>query len=705
MQKLYKFSKYLHFLIVVFIFFNTTIAESRDLNGPIKKPEKYNIDNEKKLPIIKDNNIRILNEFSIEDYNNYINNIGIYSIHNSENANKFNLNNINIYSKIVTEKTFNWLYLRSEKSNPLINEMIYFIENNPDWPDINKIQIKIEKKIFTKKPSKEFTINYFKKFPPISSYGHIMLSVAHFDQGNYRLGKELYKHAWHKMKMSEEVEDFFLKYCNICINDEDLVFRFDRMYYLNQKDDLLRVANKLNSDYILIGNFLNKVTNNEILNNRHLNEISKKFNNNSTFLVGKIKYLIQNNNYEDASKLLLTSMNSDIVIKNPVLWGVQQELIAKKFISQDRYTEAYIILNLHQLSSGQIYDSIEFLSGWLALKKLKKTKASLSHFQNLNNNTQDDSTLAKSEYWLGMAYKELQINENYNKHIKNSSAYPFTFYGQLSINLLNQKNPYENYRKKINDGLSNNITIEKNELFIVAKLLAAANKPYMGSKFLYKLSELSENPNEKDALSRYANIVNLPQTSIRIAKKQDIYSNSNLINLYPINDFPKLVENSNNKDGDAIVYSIIRQESEFESKAISYSGAIGLMQIMPSTGKMLAKQEKIEYSQNKLQEDPFYNVQLGSRYISDLIKQFDGSYILAISSYNAGPNRVKKWIKTNGDPREEKIDNIDWIEMIPYKETRSYVKKVLSNMQIYRILLNPEISDIRLIDDLKKSSI
>ena len=87
MQKLYKFSKYLHFLIVVFIFFNTTIAESRDLNGPIKKPEKYNIDNEKKLPIIKDNNIRILNEFSIEDYNNYINNIGIYPIHNSENEN------------------------------------------------------------------------------------------------------------------------------------------------------------------------------------------------------------------------------------------------------------------------------------------------------------------------------------------------------------------------------------------------------------------------------------------------------------------------------------------------------------------------------------------------------------------------------------------------------------------------------------------
>ena len=130
-----------------------------------------------------------------------------------------------------------------------------------------------------------------------------------------------------------------------------------------------------------------------------------------------------------------------------------------------------------------------------------------------------------------------------------------------------------------------------------------------------------------------------------------------------------------------------------------YKGILGVAQ------KMLAKQEKIRYSSKKLQSDPSYNVNLGSRYISDLIKEFNGSYILAISAYNAGPNRVKKWIKKNGDPRKENIDSIDWIEMIPYKETRSYVKKVLSNMQIYRMILDNEINDIRLINDLKKSTI
>ncbi|MFT6497074.1 MAG: soluble lytic murein transglycosylase [Alphaproteobacteria bacterium] len=651
------------------IFLNITTTKSNELNNPIKKPEKYNLDIKTKLPIARPNILK------------------------------------SVYNKEIAEKTINWLYLRSENSDPLINNMIYFIENNTDWPDVDKIQKKIEKKIFNKKPSNEFIIDYFKKFPPLSSYGYITLSITHFEQGNYGLAKDLYKHAWHKMKMSKEEEEVFLNYCNICINKEDMIIRFDRMYYLNELNGLQRAANRINSDYNLFGKFIDQAADNKNLSTGILDEISNKFKDNSTFHVAIAKYHAQKNNYNDASKLILSNMNSDIPVKNPVLWAVQQELVAKEFISQSRYSEAYLILSLHQLTSGKMYDSIEFLSGWLALKKLNKAQISLNHFENLKNNTQDDSTIAKAEYWIGMSYKELQLNENYSKHIENSSAYPFTFYGQLSIDLLNKIEIYEYHTEKINTKSLNEIALEKNELFIAAKLLVIDKKPYMASKFLYKLSELYPEHRDRLVLSRYANIVNLPQTSIRVAKKQNIHSNANLTFLYPINDFPELEKHLTNKKDNTIIYSIIRQESEFESKAISYSGAIGLMQIMPSTGKMLAKQEKIRYSSKKLQSDPSYNVNLGSRYISDLIKEFNGSYILAISAYNAGPNRVKKWIKKNGDPRKENIDSIDWIEMIPYKETRSYVKKVLSNMQIYRMILDNEINDIRLINDLKKSTI
>ena len=125
-----------------------------------------------------------------------------------------------------------------------------------------------------------------------------------------------------------------------------------------------------------------------------------------------------------------------------------------------------------------------------------------------------------------------------------------------------------------------------------------------------------------------------------------------------------------------------------------------MMQIMPSTAKMLSRQEKLKYDQNKVLEDSSYNVQLGSRYIFDLVKEFDGSYIRAISSYNAGPNRIKQWNKNNT------TDNVlDWIELIPFKETRYYVKNVLRNVQFYRILLNIEDNKFNILDDLEGNSL
>jgi soluble lytic murein transglycosylase len=148
-----------------------------------------------------------------------------------------------------------------------------------------------------------------------------------------------------------------------------------------------------------------------------------------------------------------------------------------------------------------------------------------------------------------------------------------------------------------------------------------------------------------------------------------------------------------------LIYSIIRQESEFASEAVSYSGAVGMMQIMPNTAKMLSRQEKLKYDLDQLLEDSSYNIQLGNRYISDLVREFDGSYTRAIASYNAGPNRIKQWNKNNT------TDNVlDWIELIPFKETRYYVKNVLRNVQFYRILLNSEDNKFNILNDLERGT-
>jgi soluble lytic murein transglycosylase len=153
--------------------------------------------------------------------------------------------------------------------------------------------------------------------------------------------------------------------------------------------------------------------------------------------------------------------------------------------------------------------------------------------------------------------------------------------------------------------------------------------------------------------------------------------------LYPMQALP-----AGDNPEDALILAVIRQESAFDQKATSSAGALGLMQLMPRTAKQIAKKLQLPYSDAKLTKDPSYNIKLGRAYLSDLVNGFDGSYILAIASYNAGPARVQSWMSEFGDPRDRGVDAIDWIETIPFSETRNYVQRVLENLQVYRHRLN-----------------
>ena len=155
------------------------------------------------------------------------------------------------------------------------------------------------------------------------------------------------------------------------------------------------------------------------------------------------------------------------------------------------------------------------------------------------------------------------------------------------------------------------------------------------------------------------------------------------------NLFPILRMVKKNDPNIALIHAIIKQESGFIVQAESVVGAVGFMQIMPATAQVLCKQMKITYNKYKLQHDPQYNITLGSFYINQLIKQFNGSKILAIASYNAGPNATNRWIKEFWDPRDStSMENvIDWMECITYKETRNYVQRILENLVVYEYKL------------------
>jgi soluble lytic murein transglycosylase len=142
-----------------------------------------------------------------------------------------------------------------------------------------------------------------------------------------------------------------------------------------------------------------------------------------------------------------------------------------------------------------------------------------------------------------------------------------------------------------------------------------------------------------------------------------------------------------NQPEKALLLAITRQESNFDVGARSRAGARGLMQLMPATARAVSRQLRERYDRDALSIDATYNIKLGSKYLADLIDDFNGSYVMAIAGYNAGPHRVRRWVREFGDPRKSEVDPIDWVEQIPFTETRNYVQRVMENLQVYRAVL------------------
>lgn len=163
--------------------------------------------------------------------------------------------------------------------------------------------------------------------------------------------------------------------------------------------------------------------------------------------------------------------------------------------------------------------------------------------------------------------------------------------------------------------------------------------------------------------------------------------------------YPTLVVEGELPLNPALLHALVRQESAFDPGARSRAGARGLMQLMPATARRLARDLAIKgHSTRRLTTDPHHNLILGSAYLDTMLTRYEGSMVMALAAYNAGPHRVKKWLKENGDPRGSLDDAIDWIESIPFSETRNYVQRILETLPLYRwklgdervVLLRPE---------------
>ena len=153
----------------------------------------------------------------------------------------------------------------------------------------------------------------------------------------------------------------------------------------------------------------------------------------------------------------------------------------------------------------------------------------------------------------------------------------------------------------------------------------------------------------------------------------------------------------------SLVLGVTRQESGFDPAVRSHADARGMMQLLPSTASSVARKMGMSFTPARLYEAE-YNMQLGSSFLGQLVDRFSGSYIMAAAGYNAGPGRLPQWSAFCGDPRGGSSDPLDFIECIPFGETRNYVMRVLENMQVYRAKMNGGSIPITLSRDLRRGA-
>jgi soluble lytic murein transglycosylase len=578
-----------------------------------------------------------------------------------------------------------WRHLLTEGNKASFYDYLNFINANKDWPRLGRIKYLAEHKLSNEKITPGKIIDWFGDEEPLSGYGKMILGESYILTGQIEQGKKLIKEGWITADLSKTELSLFRKKFKNYLNAEDYIQRADYLAWENKYWDLKRMLRYLPKDYELLYNARQLLMSKSYGVDQAIKNVPDRFKNDAGLNFDRLKWRRKRGRIDSSAEILLNVKNTKDYLVRPDKWWDEREIISRSLIYEKKYELAYKIASNHALIEGSDYAVAEWMSGWIALSFLDDPLLSKDHFQNFYNNVSYPISTSRGAYWLARSYKALGDKENSKKWFEEAAKYLTTYYGQLAFLELN---PNENFE------LSKDMEVDKKyrekfyskELVKVVYLLDELNEDRYTKFILRHLANENIESGSEILASELSTNIGRFDFAIQIAKIASYEKRFHNKFNYPIISTPKNI-NGRKIPESAFILSIIRQESEFDLSANSHAGAKGLMQLMPYTAKLVAKQAKLPYVKSRLTTDPEYNINLGSHYVAGLILDYDGAYPFAIAAYNAGPNRVKYWKKINKDPQKKQIDYVDWIELIKFRETRNYVQRVLENYNVYRYIL------------------
>ncbi|MDC3162581.1 lytic transglycosylase domain-containing protein [Candidatus Pelagibacter sp.] len=578
-----------------------------------------------------------------------------------------------------------WRHLLTTGNRATFTEYKQFIERVKNYPRIDRVRYLSEHKINSKNHSKKEIIEWFTKYPPLSGFGKMMLGNSLLSS-NKDKGINLIKEGFITADLSKNDLIFFRKKFKKYLNSQDYIKRADHLAWENKYWDLKRILRYLPKDYQLLYTARQLLMSKSYGVDSAISNVPSSLKKDAGLNYDRLKWRRKRGRVDSSLEILLSIKNNKDYMIRPDKWWVERSIIARSLIYKKRYEQAYKITSKHGLSEGAELAEAEWMSGWIALSFLKDPILAKSHFTKFYNNVGYPISLSRGAYWLGKTNLALNNKEEADKWFKEGSKYLTTYYGQLSHMKIY---PNKTFELKESTKVDKNYaeSFYKNKLVAVVHLLDEVKKDKYTKHILRFLANDNILAGSEILAAKLATDISRFDFAIQVSKIASYQKRFHNKYNYPVISTPNKV-GSRKIPEQALILSIIRQESEFDISARSRVGAQGLMQLMPYTAKTVAKQAKVSYSKSRLTTSPEYNINLGSYYIAGLILNYDGSYPFAVAAYNAGPKRVKYWKKINKDPQKKQVDYVDWVELIKFKETRNYVQRVMENYNVYRYILS-----------------
>jgi soluble lytic murein transglycosylase len=578
----------------------------------------------------------------------------------------------------VAKKLAEWIILRSDNNNATVERYRAFVSANPSWPSQTFLRRRLEAALWDDHREDAVVWSWFESESPLSAKGRITLARAMLARGDKTNAERLVREAWRNDPMSEDTESAALDLFGALLTPGDHKARMDLLLYGSEHEAAMRAAKRLGAGYVALAKAriasYKKASNTRAL----LDAVPHELHGDPGYIFSKIQLLRREEKFTEAAQLMLGAPKDPARLYNLDEWWTERRLLARKMIDTGENRTAYLIARDAALPTRDIYKTEqEFTAGWIALRFLTDPALATQHFAKIGIGGVNPTTLARAGYWQGRAAEAAGRSEAARAAYTAAAEQSTSYYGQLARAKLGMP------QLALNDPpAARSRGVERLEIVRAVQLLFDLDERDIAIPIFADVGENGD-PDAMLGLGELASRDGYARGMLLVGKAAlnrglpfDFYA-------YPVAGIPPYkaigpeVERS-------VIFSIARQESAFNPNDVSAAQAYGLMQVTPDAGRYVCKKAGVSFDLARMKTDPVYNVALGAAELGGLLEDYRGSYIMTFAAYNAGRGSVKKWIDRYGDPRDPKVDAVDWVELIPFSETRNYVQRIMENLQVYR---------------------